>query len=165
MPMQASTANWAAARTTPAALGAETAALWREGGREDQDVTVSVESAVHQLMAAFLSRVGQVPITELAEVPNLLEYSGFYRVADGRHAYVLFSYPQLILGRGPLIHIEELGESTPEPFSAGATLLLSGLRVLDNTHVIAGPIAARISAELGTDVLHLSAPAHPDPTP
>ncbi|RKT11292.1 CoA transferase family III [Streptomyces sp. 1114.5] len=78
-----------------------------------------------------------------------------------------------LLQDGPLIRIEKIGESAPEPFSAfppklsGAAdrdLPLAGVRVLDNTHVIAGPIGARIAAELGADVLHMSSPDHPDPT-
>ncbi|MFD7015811.1 CoA transferase [Streptomyces sp. NPDC059928] len=74
-----------------------------------------------------------------------------------------------LLQDGPLIRVEKVGESTPEPFPAGLSatadgdLPLAGLRVLDNSHVIAGPIAARITAELGADVLHMSTPDHPDP--
>ncbi|MFK0296466.1 CoA transferase [Streptomyces sp. NPDC090442] len=68
------------------------------------------------------------------------------------------------LANGPLIHIEKLAESAPQPFrAADGGLPLAGVRVLDNTHVIAGPVAARITAELGADVLHVSAPGHPDP--
>ncbi|MGF1425676.1 CoA transferase [Kitasatospora sp. LaBMicrA B282] len=74
-----------------------------------------------------------------------------------------------LLADGPLIRIEKVGESAPEPFpavrssAADGGLPLAGVRVLDNTHVIAGPIAARITAELGAHVLHVSTPAHPDP--
>ncbi|MBA9043448.1 MULTISPECIES: CoA transferase [Streptomyces] len=206
-----------------AALGTEAAALWRERGGDGQDVTVSVESAIHQLMAVFLTRASGVPVSELIEDPNLLGNSDFYRAGDGRSIYVLVSYPELrdiacevldcppgrqrmadaiahwdafeleeaICSRGgtavavrtrqewrahpqgrlldgrPLIHLEKVGESAPEPFPAtgelSSALPLTGLRVLDNSHVIAGPIAARISAELGADVLHVSSPAHPDP--
>ncbi|MCE3033372.1 CoA transferase [Streptomyces sp. CMSTAAHL-2] len=206
-----------------AALGTEAAALWRERGGDRQDVTVSVESAIHQLMAVFLTRASGVPVSELIEDPNLLGNSDFYRAGDGRSIYVLVSYPELrdiacevldcppgrqrmadaiahwdafeleeaICSRGgtavavrtrqewrahpqgrlldgrPLIHLEKMGESAPEPFPAigelSSALPLTGLRMLDNSHVIAGPIAARISAELGADVLHVSSPTHPDP--
>ncbi|MCX3058332.1 CoA transferase [Streptomyces beihaiensis] len=208
-----------AAAAALAALGTEVAALWKDRGGDGQDVTVTVESAVQQLMAVFLTSANGVPITELAEDPNLLGHSDFYRAGDGRYIYVLLSYPALrdlacevlgcppsrerladavahwdafaleeaicsrggtaiavrtqaewrehpqgrLLDAGPLIHLEKLGDSAAEPFPAGAELPLSGVRVLDNTHVIAGPIAARMAAELGADVLHLSSPRHPDP--
>ncbi|MGK4578592.1 CoA transferase [Kitasatospora sp. HPMI-4] len=209
-----------AAAAALAALGSEVAAVHRERGGAIQDVTVSVEAAVRQLMAVFFTRMRGIPVAQLQEDPNLLGNSDFYRAADGRFVYVLFSYPQLrdiacqvldcppdrgriaaavaqwdaleledsicsrggtaiavrtrqewrahpqgrLLDEGPLIRIERLGESAPEPLpAADGGLPLAGVRVLDNTHVIAGPIAARITAELGADVLHMSAPSHPDP--
>jgi hypothetical protein len=39
---------------------------------------------------------------------------------------------------------------------------LEGLRVLDFTHVLAGPRSARTLAEYGADVLHISTPSYPD---
>ncbi|MFD5462956.1 CoA transferase [Kitasatospora sp. NPDC127059] len=219
-----------AAAAALAALGTEVAALFRERGGAAQDVSVSVPAAVRQLMAVFHTRMRGVPVERLQEDPNLLGNNDFYRAADGRFVYVLFSYPQLrdiacdvldcppdrariaaavaqwqaldleeaicsrggtaiavrtreewlshpqgrLLQDGPLIRIEKVGESAPEPFTAlpapfparpasAADLPLAGVRVLDNTHVIAGPIAARLTAELGADVLHVSTPGHPDP--
>ncbi|MFJ4183938.1 CoA transferase [Kitasatospora sp. NPDC089509] len=209
-----------AAAAALAALGTEVAAVHRERGGAAQDVTVSVEAAVSQLMAVFFTRMRGVPVGRLMDDPNLLGHNDFYRAADGRFVYLLFSYPQLrdiacrvldcppdreriaaavarwnalqleeaicgrggtaiavrtqeewrrhpqgrLLADGPLIRIERIGDSAPEPFpAAGPDLPLAGVRVLDNTHVIAGPIAARITAELGADVLHVSAPGHPDP--
>ncbi|MFF2812623.1 CoA transferase [Streptomyces sp. NPDC058000] len=209
-----------AAAAALAALGTEVAALHQERGGAGQDVTVSVDAAVRQLMAVFFTRMRGVPVGQLLEDPNLLGNSDFYRAADGRFVYVLLSYPHLrdiacqvldcppdrerisaavaqwdalpleeaicerggtaiavrtreewckhpqgrLLADGPLIRIEKLGQSVPEPFpTADDGLPLAGVRVLDNTHVIAGPIATRITAELGADVLHLSAPSRPDP--
>lgn len=68
----------------------------------------------------------------------------------------------------PLITIEKIGESDPEPFpgldvEAENALPLSGLRVLDNSHVIAAPIASRTLAEFGADVLHVSSPRFIEP--
>ncbi len=48
------------------------------------------------------------------------------------------------------------------PFDAGATSPLQGIRVLDFTHVLAGPRSARTLAEYGADVLHITSPAFPD---
>jgi crotonobetainyl-CoA:carnitine CoA-transferase CaiB-like acyl-CoA transferase len=55
-----------------------------------------------------------------------------------------------------------LGDSDPVPLPRGGELPLSGLKVLDNTHVIGGPITARTLAEFGAEVLHLSKPDLPD---
>jgi crotonobetainyl-CoA:carnitine CoA-transferase CaiB-like acyl-CoA transferase len=67
------------------------------------------------------------------------------------------SHPQgAWLDSRPVIEIEKIGESEPEPF-APAARPLSGIRVLDMTHVLAGPSAARTLAEQGAEVLHISA--------
>ncbi|MFI6865560.1 CoA transferase [Nocardia sp. NPDC050406] len=71
----------------------------------------------------------------------------------------------MLLAERPLIQVEKIGDSEPEPFPelpSQGTTPLSGLRVIDNTHVIAGPIAARTMAEYGADVLHISHPRRPD---
>lgn len=69
------------------------------------------------------------------------------------------------LSSQPLVRIEKIGDAPPEPFPALGEhrLPLSGLRVLDNTHVLAGPVSARIMAEYGAQVLQISHPAYPDP--
>lgn len=208
-----------------AALGTEAALLWRERGGVEQDVIVSVASAVHQLIAALSTTVNGVPTEALYEDREVIANIGFYRAADGRHIFLQMGYPGLrniaseVLGcplncrerivgaiarwdafaleeaissRGgtavavrtheewrnhpqakhlldsPLIRIEQIGASTPEPFpeldpSEDGALPLSGLRVLDNSHVLAAPLASRIMAEFGADVLHISSPLHPDP--
>lgn len=48
---------------------------------------------------------------------------------------------------------------------APATLTLNALRVLDLSHVIAGPAIARHFALCGSDVLRISSPSQPDPLP
>lgn len=64
----------------------------------------------------------------------------------------------------PVVTIEKLGESMPEPLGQ-ALRPLSGLRVLDLTHIIAGPVVARTLGEHGADVLHITVPELPDPLP
>lgn len=72
------------------------------------------------------------------------------------------AHPQgKFLAARPTICIEKIGDSAPEPFTP-APRPLSGVRVLDVTHVLAGPAAARTLAEQGADVLHIASLHHPD---
>lgn len=67
------------------------------------------------------------------------------------------------LAQTPVVEIEKIADGSAVPFSVGrATSPLAGIRVLDFTHVLAGPRSARTLAEHGADVLHVSAPAYPD---
>ncbi len=68
-----------------------------------------------------------------------------------------------LLAQTPVIEIEKIADGDPAPFAAGdITAPLQGLRVLDFTHVLAGPRSARTLAEYGADVLHISSPNYPD---
>ena len=60
------------------------------------------------------------------------------------------------------VEIERLGDSAPMPFGPGERPL-SGLRVVDMGHVLAGPVISRQLAEQGAELLHVSAPHQPDP--
>ena len=55
----------------------------------------------------------------------------------------------------PLIHIEKIGDSAPEPLPAGPRPL-SGLRALGMVHVVAGPACMRQLAAQGADCLNLN---------
>ncbi|MBV8427188.1 MAG: CoA transferase [Hyphomicrobiales bacterium] len=60
----------------------------------------------------------------------------------------------------PLVAIDKLGEARPEPL-APAERPLSGVRVLDLTRVIAGPVCGRTLAAHGAQVLLVAAPHLP----
>ena len=57
----------------------------------------------------------------------------------------------------PLLTIEKIGEADPKPWSNGERPL-SGLRVLDLSRVIAGPVAGRTFAAHGADVMLIASP-------
>jgi crotonobetainyl-CoA:carnitine CoA-transferase CaiB-like acyl-CoA transferase len=64
----------------------------------------------------------------------------------------------------PLVSIEKIGEAPPKPWPqelSNGDRPLSGLRVLDLSRVIAGPVAGRTLAAHGADVLLVSGPELP----
>jgi hypothetical protein len=60
----------------------------------------------------------------------------------------------------PTLSIEKIGEAPPRPWPAGDRPL-AGVRVLDVSRVIAGPVAGRTLAAHGADVLLISGPDLP----
>lgn len=70
-----------------------------------------------------------------------------------------------VLSATPVIEIEKLADGEPVPFGPGSSALLSGIRVLDFTHVLAGPHSTATLAEFGADVLHISSAIHADTLP
>src|SRR3954468_2969460 len=64
------------------------------------------------------------------------------------------------LAQLPLISISKIGEAAPKPWPAGDRPL-AGIRVLDLSRVMAGPVAGRTLAAHGADVLLISGPELP----
>jgi crotonobetainyl-CoA:carnitine CoA-transferase CaiB-like acyl-CoA transferase len=62
----------------------------------------------------------------------------------------------------PLVAIERIGDAPPRPFPpAAAARPLAGLRVLELTRIIAGPVCGRALAAHGADVMLATAPHLP----
>lgn len=61
-----------------------------------------------------------------------------------------------VLAGKPIVEIIKIADGDPEPFPEGDRPL-SGIRALDLTRILAGPIAARTLAENGADVLMIAA--------
>jgi crotonobetainyl-CoA:carnitine CoA-transferase CaiB-like acyl-CoA transferase len=96
-----------------------------------------------------------------AELEDAIGQGGFVGVvARRREEWLAHPQGQWLAGR-PAIAMEKIGEAPPERFGP-APRPLSGVRVLDMTHVLAGPASARTLAEQGADVLHVISPKHTD---
>jgi crotonobetainyl-CoA:carnitine CoA-transferase CaiB-like acyl-CoA transferase len=66
----------------------------------------------------------------------------------------------------PLLEVLRIGDAPPEPIGATeAACPLSGVRVLDLSRIIAGPVAGRTLAQHGADVLLVNGPHLPNIAP
>ncbi|CAN5350240.1 CoA transferase [soil metagenome] len=81
--------------------------------------------------------------------------------ASGGIAVAVRPEGELPLPGGPLVELSSLGEA-PAAALPTADLPAAGVRVLDLTRVIAGPVATRTLALWGADVLRVDSPRHPE---
>jgi len=66
------------------------------------------------------------------------------------------------VAREPLVAHERAGDAPARRPEPNPRLPASGLRVLDFTRVVAGPVCTRLLGALGADVLRVDPPGHPD---
>ncbi|TCM14230.1 CoA transferase family III [Novosphingobium sp. PhB165] len=60
------------------------------------------------------------------------------------------------LAQAPLVEMVKIADSAPVPWAPHPAQPLSGVRVMSNTHVIAGTCSSRTLAEYGAQVLHIA---------
>lgn len=88
-------------------------------------------------------------------------YAGGCVVSMMRSRDEWMAHPQgQALEKLPLIQIDRIGDADPRPWPAGDRPL-AGLRVLDLSRVIAGPVAGRTLAAHGADVMLIASPNLP----
>ena len=66
-----------------------------------------------------------------------------------------------VVTAAPLVEIVRIGDAPPKR-SARTGRPLGGIRVLDLTRILAGPVSGKTLASHGADVLHVSTPARPN---
>ncbi|MCW1247122.1 CoA transferase [Pseudomonas sp. SAICEU22] len=74
------------------------------------------------------------------------------------------AHPQgMAVNAEPLVHLDDIPDGPARPWLGSVAQPLAGLKVLDLTRVLAGPIASRFLAGLGADVLRIDPPTWNEP--
>lgn len=116
--------------------------------------------------AAMVDRVaGELAARPAEQVQEAVYAAGGLAVAVRTRQEWAASAPGRAAAAQPLVRTERLGTAparTLPPLPHGALLPAAGVRVLDLTRVIAGPVATRTLALFGADVLRIDAPHLPE---
>ncbi|CAN5372160.1 CoA transferase [soil metagenome] len=96
-------------------------------------------------------------------VDALVAEHGGVAVAVGTEAQWRSSEQGLAVARQPLLRVERLGDAPVAVMGeTGVDAPARGIRVLDLTRVVAGPVATRTLALWGADVLRVDPPQYPE---
>jgi hypothetical protein len=141
--------------------------LWSplSGDHRAADGWVRLHANYPHHAAAIRDTLGEDPAAEVArrtavEVEELVLAAGGAAAAMRTREEWLTDGPGSAIREEPLVAMAKIGEAPPETPSPGE-IALAGVRVLDLTHVIAGPVCGRVLAAHGADVLHVTPPGRP----